>query len=322
MNKNIGIIGAGDIGITLAELLAVHSYNVKVFNRYHEVDGKPSAQWLGKEGKFMDVTDGLELPGFGEVELTHNLDDLKNNFAVVITAGAKRSSPTETREELAKKNAAIIKGFAQFVVDSSESIILIISNPVDSLTEILIKEVARISSKDTKEVAKRIFGVSLVDSMRLRNIVRTELKILDKLRADTTITGIAVGEHGPSMVPLLSSVKIDGQKLDKFFDERTIEEIKQHTILRGNDIIKLTGASSVSGPAYAAMHMIRSIVEEEHSELPCSSFDGEVAIGQIVKFNKQKFSHIVNITMLDTEKEEYKKSRIALLKQFNAINSN
>ena len=107
--KKIGIVGAGDIGFNLAEILALQGYDVLIHNRYHAVDNKPSPYWLSKMGKVMDMNDSLQLPQCGEVLLTLELNDLNSTYATVITAGAKRTHIDETREELARKNAAIIQ---------------------------------------------------------------------------------------------------------------------------------------------------------------------------------------------------------------------
>lgn len=319
MKNKIGIIGAGDIGFNLAELLALQGHDTVIYNRYHAVDNKPSPYWLSKQGKVMDMNDSLQLSGCGEVILTHNLSDLENVKILVITAGAKRSSIDETREELAGKNAKIVAEFAPLIAKIPSMLTLIISNPVDFLTQYLIEQTVKICDSTKDEISKRIVGVSYIDTMRLKNLVKEFLFIHNKELKKPMVDGIALGEHGPTMVPLMSGVKINGKSLTEFASKEQIEEIAQQTILRGNDIIKLTGASSVMGPAHAVMHMIEQISSLSEVDLPCSVWDGKRAIGKMARFNGNKVKEIIQVELSDTEKKKLQASEAALDNQYNKI---
>lgn len=317
--KKIGIIGAGDIGFNLAEILAIQGYDVTIYNRYHQVNGNPSPYWLNKLGTVMDMNDSLQLPGCTEVLLTHNIEDLNNSDIIVITAGAKRSSPEESREELASKNALIFKSFVEFIAKNNDTLFLIISNPVDFLTQYIIEEVAKYNKLDKEIVAKKIAGVSYIDSMRLQNIVKGFIRKLHPTIEDIKVDGLAIGEHGPSMVPIINSLNINGKPASHFLSSVELKQITEQTILRGNDIIKLTGASSVLGPSHAVIFMINKIIKEVSAYIPCSVWDGQRCIGKIAVFNGP---HIVNHLlppMSDDEKEKFASSCIALDKQFNNI---
>jgi malate dehydrogenase len=317
--KRVGIIGAGDIGFNLAELLALRGFNVMIHNRYHAVDGKPSPYWLSKMGTVMDMNDSLQLPGCGEVVLTHNIRDLDDAFATVITAGAKRTHIDETREELAGKNAVIMKGFVPYIAKNPNTLIMIISNPVDSLTQCLIEQTAQATGRSNDEVGKRIVGVSYIDTMRLKNAVKEFLGEAHPEIKDAKIEGLALGEHGPSMVPLLSHVKINGAPLADYASAEQSAAIARQTVLRGNDIIKLTGASSVVGPAHAVMHMILEIADKHKVHLPCSVWDGTRAIGRMAEFTGGAVSGLVTVPMTEDEKERLILSEQALDKQYADI---
>ncbi|MFN7038266.1 MAG: lactate/malate family dehydrogenase [Alphaproteobacteria bacterium] len=318
-NKTVGIIGAGDIGLNLAEILALKGYNILLHNRYHAVDDKPSPYWLSKMGKVMDMNDSLQLPGCGVVKLTSDLNELKTSTFLVITAGAKRTNPEETREELAGKNAKIIHTYIDFLIDNPSFLTLIISNPVDSLTQYLIEKIAEKTAKPVTEISKKIVGVSYIDSMRLKNLVKEFLVEHHPTLQNASIEAIAIGEHGPSMVPLISSVFIDGRPLSDFASQEQIDYIAEHTILRGNDIIKLTGASSIMGPAHAVMYMIEEINSKAEAIIPCSVWDGKRAIGRMAKFTKNTFDHIVDIDLNNYEKDMLEKSEKSLDKQYETI---
>lgn len=318
MRGKIGIIGAGDIGLNLAEILALYSYNVNIYNRYHQKDGEPSEQWLSKQGFVMDLNDSLHIPGRGRVELTHDLDKLTKSDIIIITAGAKRTSPDETREQLACKNAKIMDQYIDLIASSSATI-LIISNPVDFLTQYIITQTATKHNLSLDQLSQRVFGVSCIDTMRLRNIVKEILAPRMPSINKCYVDGISLGEHGPSMVPLMSKVLVDGVKVAEIAKPEEIQEIAKQTILRGNDIIKLTGASSVTGPAHAALHMVNEIFRQDNSWITCSVWDGQRCIGRNVLFAHRKFKRIEETAMSDHESQMLTKSEQALDKQYDII---
>ncbi len=316
LRRKIGIIGAGDIGLNLAEILALYNYNIVVYNRQHFENGALSTHSLAKQGTIMDLNDSLQLPGCGLVKLTHDLNDLNNADVIVISAGVKRSSPTETREELAIKNVKIIAGFIDIAIDNPKARILIISNPVDFLTQIYIDLLSAKTNIAKEQVAKRVFGVSYIDTMRLRNITKEVLidRIPDIDKA--YVEGIAIGEHGPTMTPLISQVKVDGKNLTEIASLEEIQQIFSQTILRGNDIIKLTGMSSVSGPAHAAFFMINELLTAEKTSITASVWDGKRCIGREVIFYKGYLDHIKDTLTTDIEKTLLLKSEQALDEQY------
>jgi len=318
-NKLIGIIGAGDIGLNLAEICALQGFDIIIYNRYHEVDGKPSPYWLQKMGRVMDMSDSLQMPSCGSVTLTADIQQLNDAQYIVITAGAKRTSPDETREELARKNATIITSQANFIAHVKNSLTMIVSNPVDGLTQCLIYKVAELSGKKVEEVAKRIIGVSLIDSLRLKNLVRETLCLRNKSYKRSIINAVAIGEHGPTMVPIMSSLTIDDINIDDLLSTEDINHIRQQTILRGNDIIRLTGASSVIGPSHAVMNMILMLTTYPKISIPCAVWDGKRVVGNLVKFVNQRVSTIEQVNIDKHESQLLANSYMTLDKQFRLI---
>lgn len=315
----IGIVGAGEIGLHVANLLALQGFQIILYNRYHGEPGKPSTHWLSKMGLVMDMNDALQLPHFGSVTLTHNLDDLKGCYAIVITAGGKRSSPDETREELAAKNAAIMAHYVDFLASTPESLAMIISNPVDALTQHLIHGVAKARGVSENQVGKKLVGVSLIDTMRLQNIVASHMTEHHPDIDVIEVKGIAIGEHGPSMVPLMSGVMVNDIPFSEFASKNDMKEISSHVVFRGNDIIKLTGASSVLGPAHAVAHMITTISRNPVTCLPCSVWDGQRAIGMLTRFKKHEVGATLSAAMSPDEEAAFHKSQKALDEQYKAI---
>ncbi|MFV9875540.1 MAG: malate dehydrogenase [Rickettsiales endosymbiont of Dermacentor nuttalli] len=317
--KNIGIIGAGDIGLNLAEIMALQGYDIVVYNRYHAVDNKPSPYWLSKMGTVMDMNDSLQLPNCGAVSLTSDLSDLSNVNIIVITAGAKRTNTAETREELAGKNAKIMDNYVAIIANNPYTLVLIISNPVDFLTQYIINKVSELNGQTKDLIAQRVIGVSYIDTMRLQNLIREFLKASYPSIIKPKISAIVLGEHGPSMVPISSTATINDKPLSDFANTEQIDYITSHTILRGNDIIKLTGASSVVGPSHAVMHMITNILNNKEILLPCSIWDGIRAIGKLAKFVDRHFIDIIEVNISNDEKERLRISEQTLDTQYKKI---
>ena len=314
--QTIGIIGAGDIGFNLAELLALQGFDIIIHNRYHATDDKPSPYWLSKMGTVMDMNDSLQLPGCGEVSLTSNVMDLKGAFATVITAGAKRTHIDETREELAGKNAAIMKGYVPYIAENPSTLIMVITNPVDSLTQVLIELTAQATGRSKDIIGKMVFGVSYIDTMRLKNAVKEFLQEVHPDIKKPEVEALALGEHGPTMVPLISQVTINDKHLSEFANNEQCEAIARQTVLRGNDIIKLTGASSVVGPAHAAGHMILEIARKKIIDLPCSVWDGKRTIGKVAEFVDGCIARVIDVPMSKEEAAKLALSERTLDRQY------
>lgn len=317
-SKTIGIIGAGAIGFNLAQSLARNQFDVVLYNRYHtESDGSPSKMWIEKEGKVDDLNDALEFP----IKLTHSLSHLENLYALVITAGATRKDG-ESRADLARKNAHIIKEYLPAIAANPECMVMVVSNPVDGLTRYLIEHTAEITGRPITEVAKRIIGISYVDTTRLRNLVREAVNKNFPGLGKPEIKGLVLGEHGPTMVPIMSQVTVNDKPLLEFVRPEQVEQIIRGVVTRGNDIIIRTGTSAVAGPAIAAINMLKAMIAGDVIQFPCSAFDGTSCIGRLVEFEGNIIKRIINdVPMSVEEKEKLAASRDALAKQYEEITS-
>jgi malate dehydrogenase len=318
----VGVIGAGDIGLNLVEILALHGFDTIIYNRYHEVEGGPSPYWLQKLGRIMDINDSLQFDHCGSVTLTSDLNHLHACKYIIITAGAKRSSPEETREQLAKKNAKIIKDLVEFLANNLTSLVLLVTNPVDCLTQCLIYEMAAFTGRSREEIAQKIVGVSLIDSLRLKNIVKESFKLRNISLIRPKIEAISVGEHGPTMVPVMSKLQVNGQAIYDFLPPEDIEYIRQHTIARGNDIIRLTGTSSVFGPSHAVLNMVLLLDQHKEINIPSSVWDGKRVIGNLAHFADNSFTKLIPLELDEIEKSMLLKSQEQLDKQFTSIYNN
>jgi malate dehydrogenase len=291
---------------------------VVLYNRFHtESDGSPSKTWIEKEVKVDDLNDALEHP----IKLTHNLSDLNGAYAMVITAGATRKEG-ESRADLARKNAHIMKEYVPIITANPECLVMVISNPVDGLTHYLIDNVAKTSNKRPIEIAKKIIGISYVDTTRLRNLVREFIAKNYPSLKDPEIKCLVLGEHGPTMVPLVSQVTINGKLLQEFARVEQIEHIVKGVVTRGNDIIVRTGTSAIAGPSIAVINMIKAMSTNQIVQFPCSVFDGHACIGRLVAFEGNRVKEIItDVPMSNEEKEKILLSEKALAKQYEEITS-
>lgn len=314
-SNKIGVIGAGGIGFNLTQSLARNGFDVFLYNRIHaDANGKPSKEWVEKEGKVDDLNDALEHP----VTLTPTLDDLNGAYAVVITAGATRKEG-ETRESLARRNAAIIKQYAPLAAQNPDTLVMVISNPVDGLTRYLIDTVVELSGRKFEDVARKIIGVSYVDTTRLRNLTRIFLEKHHPQLKRPTIEGLVLGEHGPTMVPVISQVKVNGKPLSDFATPAQIEGIVKGVVTRGNDIIVRTGTSAIAGPSIAVINMIKAMKTGKPVQFPCSAWDGTRCIGTLAEFKENNLVRTIPYPLNAKEQAQLDASGEALDKQYSAI---
>ncbi len=315
----IGIIGAGAIGLNMAGILGVAGYDVAIYNRRRGAKpGEVDTHWLDKEGRVDDLNDSLELPDYGKITLTSDLDDLVDCYAIIVTAGATRKEG-ETRQDLARKNAAIMDEYAALAVKSPQSLMMVISNPVDGLTQYVIEAAAHISGRPVEEVARKVIGVSAVDTMRLKHFVRQFIREHHPERENNVIEALVLGEHGPSMVPVFSTVTVDGTPLTELATPEQLEEIRKKVTTRGAEIIKRTGTSAFVGPARAAVYMIQAIDGGQGIDLPCSVWDGKRCIGGVATFTDNTVVQTVSLALTVQEQNDLATSQASLDAQYLEI---
>ena len=197
-----------------------------------------------------------------------------------------------------------------------ESLIMVISNPVDGLTRYLIEETAKATGKNKDSLAKRIIGVSYVDTTRLRNLTRVFMEEQHPDIKKPVIEALVLGEHGQTMVPLTSHVTINGKPLSDYASEAQMDAIVQGVVTRGNDIIVRTGTSAIAGPSIAVINMIKGMDSIASVQFPCSTWDGVRCIGQLAEFKGNAVHQVVKVAMTEQEKAKYEQSAEALDKQF------
>ncbi|MFA4843106.1 MAG: malate dehydrogenase, partial [Candidatus Omnitrophota bacterium] len=224
----ISIIGAGNVGGLAAMRLAQEGAG-DIFL----IDIAPG---LAK-AKAFDMDDARSI-----LKLNYNIigtDDIraiKDSDIVVVTAGMSRK-PGEAREDLANKNAAILKGVCSGIKELARSaVVVIVTNPLDLMTYFALNALGFKSN--------RVFGMgSSLDASRFANLIAQELKV-----PVIDVEAMVIGIHGEGMLPLPRFTNIKGVTLDEFLSAEKIQGLIKKTVQRGAEIVSL----SVSGSAYFA----------------------------------------------------------------------
>ncbi len=272
----ISIIGAGRVGSTAAFLLTERG----LFDELVLVD-------VSKEraiGEAMDIKHGSSAQHKIRIIGTSDYSLTKNSDITVVTAGIPRK-PDQSRLELAKENAGVVKDITKNLVEYNNSIILLVSNPVDIMTYVAFKE------SGLNE--KKVFGLgTMLDTLRFKSI-------LADLYLETDDVHI-IGEHGDSMVPVLSGVKeIDRDKYLNLF-----EGVRKVAA----DVIRFKGATFYA-PAVAIAEVVESIVKDKKKTLPLSVYHDEfdICISNLVSVGSDG-ARKTDVKLSRTEKEMFLKS--------------
>ncbi|WP_456472183.1 malate dehydrogenase [Methanocaldococcus sp.] len=227
---------------------------------------------------------------------------LDGSDIVIITSGLPRKEGM-SRLDLAKVNAKIVGKYAKKVAEICDTKLFIITNPVDVMTY-----KAYIDSKFERN---KVFGLGThLDSLRFK----VEIAKFFGVHIDEVRTRI-VGEHGDTMVPLISSTSIGGVPITRFkrFKDLPIKEIIDEVKKKGEKIISLKGGSEF-GPAAAVLNVVRSIANNENRLLTLSTYlDGEfgftdVCAGVPVKVNRDGVEIVTDILFSEKEFEAFKHS--------------
>lgn len=250
------------------------------------------------QGESLDMYDAMAAKDI-RISITSSCDmeDLQDSDIVVITAGVPRKTGM-SRMEIAVPNARIVAEYSRLIAEySPNSIILVVSNPVDVMTYVALKA----SGFDRNKV----FGLgNHLDSLRLRNMLAKHFNI-----HVSEIHTRVIGEHGDHMVPLVSSTSIGGILLKNYALGGTIdiEGMVKKVINAGSYVINKKGSTEF-GPAYAIANIISTVLNDEKRILTVSAYlEGEiedikdVCLGVPVKLGINGIERIIPIKMNDNE---------------------
>ena len=312
--KKISLIGAGQIGGTLAHLIGLKELadEVVLFD---------VASGIAK-GKALDIAQSSSVDGFNvKFSGTDNYEDIKNSDVIIITAGVPRK-PGMSRDDLLGINLKIIKQVAEGIKKhSSDAFVICITNPLD----VMVMAFQKYSNLPTNKV---VGMAGILDSSRFKLFLSLELNVPIK-----EIEAMVMGGHGDTMVPLPRFTKVSGKPLLDLVSEGKIslerlEGINQRTRDGGAEIVKfLEKGSAFYAPAASGVEMASAYLNDKKKILPCAAYlSGEYGIdglyaGVPVVIGKNGAEKIEEINLDDKEKKEFMNSIDAVKKLWKAASA-
>ena len=267
-SRKVAVIGCGFVGSSSAFALMQSG----LFSEMVLID----ADTKRAEGEAMDISHGISFARPMQI-YAGNYDDITDAAIIVITAGANQK-PDETRLDLIKKNAAIMKSIVGEIKKRDfGGILLIVSNPVDILTLIALKESGYPSN--------RVIGSGTVlDTGRFKYLLGEHLDVDSR-----SVHAFIIGEHGDSELAAWSNARIGGLKVNDFCElrghfnhEQSMKKIFENVRNSAYEFIERKHATYY-GIAMAVKRICEAIVRNEKSILPVSSLmTGEYGLNDVV----------------------------------------
>ena len=300
MRKKISLIGAGQIGGTLAHLIALKELaDVVLFD---------VAEGIAK-GKALDIAQSSSVDGFNvNISGTSNYEDTKNSDVIIITAGVPRK-PGMTRDDLLGINLKIIKQVADGIKNTSpNAFVICITNPLDVIVMALQKY-----SGLPKNMVVGMAGI--LDTSRFKYFLSQELKT-----PVSKINSLVLGGHGDTMVSMLNHTTVDGVAVLDLVKEgklkkEILDSIVERTKNGGAEIVKLLEkGSAFYAPAASGVEMAESYLKNLKKLLPCAAYlNGEYNVkdlyaGVPVIIGKNGVEKIVEIELSNEEKKNLENS--------------
>tara|TARA_A100001011_G_scaffold363406_1_gene413287 strand:+ start:1026 stop:1979 length:954 start_codon:yes stop_codon:yes gene_type:complete len=295
--KKITLIGAGQIGGTLAHLIALKGLaDVVLFD---------VAAGVAK-GKALDIAQSSPVDGFN-VNLigSDNYEDTKNSDVIIITAGVPRK-PGMTRDDLLGINLKIIKQVAEGIKKTSpNAFVICITNPLD----VIVMALQKYSGLPKNKV---VGMAGILDSSRFIYFLSQELKVpVGKIKS------FVLGGHGDSMVAMLESTEIDGKNISEIIKDgklskEKLDQIVERTKKGGAEIVKyLEKGSAFYAPAASGVEMAECFIKDLKKQLPCAAYlNGEygftnVYAGVPIIIGKNGVEKIIELNLSQKEKDAF-----------------
>lgn len=290
LRKKITVIGAGQVGTTVAQLVAYKNLGNVVL--VDIVEGVP-------QGKALDLQQSGCLQAFDSIVVgTNDYKDTANSDIVVITAGLPRK-PGQDRSDLLKINAKIVKSVTELVLQySKDPIIIVVSNPLDAMVY-LAKKVSGLSRNHVLGMA------GVLDSARFRTFVSLELSC-----SLVDVDAMVLGGHGDSMVPMPRYTTVSGISITDLMNQEQIDRLVERTRKGGAEIVGLLkNGSAFLAPGASVVKMIEAILQDKRRILPCTAYlEGEygwndIFFGVPVELGAQGIDKIIELNLTPEEKK-------------------
>ena len=307
MRSKVTVVGAGNVGATCAQVLALRDYADVVLVDIKE--GLP-------QGKALDINQMGAVLGYEpRVTGSNGYEESAGSDVVVITAGVPRTGDM-SRDDLVSTNEKIVGSVTREVIaQSPDAILIIVSNPLDAMCH-----VAKTVSGWPKE---RVFGMAgILDTARFSTFIawQTGASVKD-------VQAMVLGGHGDQMVPVVSATTVGGIPLTKLASQTDIDAMVQRTAKGGGELVKLLGTSAWYAPGAAAAQMVDSIMLDEKRVLPCTAYlEGEYGIdglymGVPVKLGAAGLEEILQLELTEQEQTMLNESADAVREVVGVLSS-
>jgi malate dehydrogenase len=289
VRTKISVVGAGNVGATVAQLIAYKELGDVVM--VDIVEGLP-------QGKALDLLEAGPVEGYdAQVTGANHYEATANSHIVVITAGIARK-PGMSRSDLINTNANIVRAVTEQVVKySPDAYLIVVSNPLDAMVH-LTKHVSGFPKN-------RVVGqAGVLDSTRFRTFIAQELQVSVE---DTQ--AFVLGGHGDTMVPLPRYSTVAGIPITHLLPKETIDRLVQRTRDGGGEIVNLLkSGSAFYAPGASVVQMVEAIVKDKKRVLPCTAYlEGEYGLHNIyfgvpVKLGAGGVEQIIEIELMAEER--------------------
>ncbi len=289
--KKIALIGAGNIGGTLAHLCVLKGLGDVVL--FDVIDGLP-------QGKALDMLEAGPIEGYdANITGTTSYADIAGADVCIVTAGVARK-PGMSRDDLLGINCKIMSDVSSNIKQyAPDALVIVITNPLDAMVTL--------TKRVTGFPKNRVVGqAGVLDSARYRTFIAQELGV-----SVQNVTAMVLGGHGDDMVPVRSYCQVGGVPVEKLISAARLEEIEQRTRQAGGEIVALlkTGSAFYS-PASAAVQMAAAYLQDRKHILPCAAYlEGEYGIdgvyfGVPVSIGAGGVERVIEVDLSDKEKHE------------------
>ena len=289
--KKIALIGAGNIGGTLAHLCVLKGLGDVVL--FDVIEGMP-------QGKALDMLEAGPIEGYdASIVGTNSYEDIAGADVCIVTAGVARK-PGMSRDDLLSINCKIMSDVSNNIREyAPDAFVIVITNPLDAMVTL--------TRRVTGFPKNRVVGqAGVLDSARYRTFIAQELHV-----SVQNVTAMVLGGHGDDMVPVRSYCQVGGVPVEKLISGARLEEIEQRTRQAGGEIVALlkTGSAFYS-PASAAVQMATAYLQDRKQILPCAAYlEGEYGIdgvyfGVPVSIGAGGVERVIEIDLSEKEQQE------------------
>ena len=299
MRDKVSVIGAGNVGATLAQRLAeLDLVDVALVD---VVEGLA-------EGKALDLLEAGPVVGYDSQVVGSTDYAITDGSRLVVITSSLARKPGMSRDDLVTANAKIVGEVTTAVMEHSpDAILIIVTNPLDVMTELAL----RVSGLPRT----RVIGMAgVLDTVRFRTFLAAELRVSVR-----SVEAYVLGGHGDSMVPLRAVTTVAGVPIGRLIAPERLEEVVQRTRDGGAEIVRhLKTGSAFYAPSASAAQMVEAILLDRGQILPCAiHLEGEygldgVVVGVPVKLGTAGVEEVIEVELTPAERAELVRSAEAV----------